>query len=103
MSWSYRKLVAAFGEDAALELLQTMKGFGEFDAKTSHWEDRRDTPCVDVHDELPIKYPAESLAELRLEVGVDVTLWREINKKPPSQQPQALLESESILSILKRT
>lgn len=92
--WSYRKLVAAFGEDAALVLLEEQQGYGEFDPKISHWEYGQDTPCNDVHDEIPIKYPMTPLWYLTDEVGVVLSAWRKTNSKELSQ--------ENILSILRQ-
>lgn len=81
--WSWRKLVAEYGEEIAILLLEFMEGYGEFDAKISHWEYRTDTPYDDVHDYLPIALPATPLSEYtELDYGASgvlITLWRKGN------------------------
>ena len=79
--WSYTKLVKEYGEDIAILLLEYMDGYGEFDAKTSHWEDRIDTPYDEVYDRLPVSFEATPLSQLKLDSGasgVDIRLWRKI-------------------------
>lgn len=82
MTWSYHKLVAEFGEDIALELLQYMPGNGDFDAMTSHWQDKRETPYDEVHDECLYYHPHHvRVTEINLEVGVDLSKWRSPKKE----------------------
>lgn len=76
-NWSYRKLVREFGEDRALELLQTMKGNGEF--VHSHNTDI-DTPYNYIHDYSPyFKKRSTPITELRIDVG-----WTPQHKKGTS-------------------
>lgn len=74
--WSYRALVFEFGEDIALELLQHMTGFGEYEPNISRYDMLIDTPCIDVHDEIPVKFEVIPLCYLKLEVGMMRSLWR---------------------------
>ena len=77
--WSYRKLVAEYGEDIAILLLEFMDGLGEFNHHVDQWEYNTDTPYDDVHDECPISFEATPLSQLKLDYGasgVDIRLWR---------------------------
>jgi hypothetical protein len=78
--WSYRKLVAEYGEDLAILLLEFMDGLGEFNHHVDQWEYNTDTPYDDVHDYVPISFDATPLSQLTLDhgfSGVDIRLWRQ--------------------------
>jgi hypothetical protein len=77
-SWSYRRLEAAFGEDAALSLLQYMPGLGDFESFIPRATDPyRDVPCIEVHDEAPVHYAADTFAMLSYEDWfVRVETWK---------------------------